>query len=91
MKDIHNKLTEIRDWVQAKLDSNQEPPWAVESYQNLADSLDAVISGRKSTMTAEDLQKLAERLETDRPQGASVIPLENARLRRGIGKVQLPM
>ncbi|GAB5501076.1 MAG: hypothetical protein PsegKO_33870 [Pseudohongiellaceae bacterium] len=91
MNDIDQKLTEVLEWAQGKLDSNQEPPWAVDGYQNLVDSLSAVITGRESTMPAEDLQRLAKQLETGPQQGGSVIPLGNALLRQGKAKVQLPM
>lgn len=91
MSDIDTKLTEVRDWAQAKLDANQEPPWAWKSYQQLIDSLDAVIAGREATVPLECSQQLAELLESALPQSGSVYPLDNARLRRGKADLQLPM
>ena len=39
------KLQEMRDWAQGKIDNGTEPPWAWSQYMKLIETLDVIIAG----------------------------------------------
>lgn len=46
---IINKLQEIRQWAQAKIDGGQEPPWAWFQYMKLIENIDVILAGNEAT------------------------------------------
>jgi len=91
MSDIDAKLTEVLDWAQAKLDSNQEPPWAWDQYTKLVATITSILEGRAATISMEDSLLLAARQDNEHPPHSRIVSIETVRLRRGLADPILPM
>ena len=64
---IDDKLTEVKEWAQDRLQSGGEPPWAWYQYTKLVETVDTILEGRGATVTPEELQERASREDTDDP------------------------
>jgi hypothetical protein len=79
------------EWADTKIRKQQEPPWARPHYEQLLATLTAIKASREATILLEDSLQSDMFQETDRPLPEKVFPLDIARYRRGIAKIQLPM
>ena len=88
---IDQDLQSTLNWSKERLQSGQEPPWAIETLRQLEKLIESIIAGRSTVITLEDLHEEARLLESD-PQltgytaGPNIIQLRPNKLR-----VQLPM
>lgn len=57
---MQNTLKIVREWVNAKIASSEEPPWAWFQYMKLRETLDAILAGMDS-VTTEKSQQSAQR------------------------------
>ncbi len=91
MESIDNDLQKVLGWAKEKAQDGGTPPWAVESYITLRDTLTAIIAGRERTITLEDSLLLDEHLERVRQQEACTDQTNIVQLRPPIVKICLPM
>lgn len=88
---IDSSIQHLLEWVQDKIEGQQEPPWARPHYEQLQETLVAIRDARKATISLEDLRQLELQLETDHLLAENIYPLEIARLRRGTATLPMPM
>jgi hypothetical protein len=88
---MDRELMSVRAWAQGKLDANQEPPWAVQRYQDLVALLDEILASRASTVTLEDSLRSQAQSESVLQRGENIVHIDSAQRRLTVRKVQLPM
>jgi hypothetical protein len=84
-------LRKVRDWAQAKLDAEQEPPWAVKQYKDLIATLDEILACRAATIVLGDSPQLANSQDSDHQLSGNIVQINSARRRRAVIVVRLPM
>ncbi len=88
---IDKSLDEVLDWVESKLSSGQEPPWARQEYTKLKEVVMKIQKGRESIILLEDLQKLESQTENAPQQAENIVALDSFRRRPSDEPVCLPM
>jgi hypothetical protein len=86
-----DELQKVRAWAQAKLDAQQEPPWAVKRYKDLISLLDEILASQAATIDLEDSLRLGRSQGNDPRQAANIVEIDTARRRRSVISVRLPM
>lgn len=84
-----DELQAMRDWAQARIASQQEPPWAWYQYMKLRETLDSLLAGM-DCVTTESSQQSADQSGTHLRLVAPNDPQETAQSRPVGLPVQLP-
>jgi hypothetical protein len=56
-KEIEKKLVDVYEWAKGKIQGGAEPPWAWYQYMKLIETLEAILSAKKATVTRENSQQ----------------------------------
>ena len=87
---MRKELKQVREWADAKIASDQEPPWAWFQYMKLREALDGILAGMDS-VTTESSQQSAMHPGTHLRLVDATDPQDNA-VRHSVGlPVRLPM
>ncbi len=88
---INKSLDDVLEWVESKLLSGQEPPWARKEYSQLKESVLKIQKGRESVVLMEDLPESESHQESAHQQAENILQLDTFRHRRAENQVILPM